>query len=59
MVKVIAIDDKAVATLAADTKEEVTGVTFEGNTLTLGSLALVATTGDVGILDSNGTWNWI
>lgn len=52
------VGEKAIATIAADTKAEVTGVDFEGNTLTLGSIALVAQTCEVGVLDSKGVWHW-
>lgn len=54
---------KTVCTLFADTKEEVTGTLTivglpDGVTPDTGS-SLITSTGDVALLDSEGTWHWI
>ena len=57
------LTDKTVCTLFADTKEEVTG-TLDIVGLPAGvepdtGSALITAAGDVALLDSEGTWNFI
>ena len=50
---------KVIATVVADTKVEVTDELTVGDyELGFGSVAITVS-GDVALLDSDGTWNWI
>lgn len=62
-VKVINVSKKSgnkiTASIIADTKEEVTSdMEFGEETLDFGSVAITVS-GDVALLDSEGSWNWI
>lgn len=59
--------DKYVVQMVADTKEEVNAIGTDGSTvvglkkddiISFGSTC-ITTSGDFGILKSNGSWNWI
>lgn len=57
------LDDKTLAVLFADTKEEVTGTLVieglpQGVSPDYGS-KLITAKGELAFLDSNGTWNWV